>query len=163
MGNYKNLDTDFIERTLKLISQYEIKMHDYDFRDQYNHTLLINCLLGLIVFPKERIMKFLPKQNLADKKNREEMGLVNSNINPDIKDLKDLIISLRHSLAHFDISFESDNAEEFLIDRVVFSDNVKAINYVVAEFKPDELLSFVRYYANWLLFNIRKYGELHSE
>ena len=155
MGNFRNIETDFIERTLELISQYEVKMHDYEFEKQYNHTLLINCLLGLIVFPKEKVISFLPKHFL-DKNLKKDMGIINSVINPEVTELKSLIIALRHTIAHFDISFESDDQEEFLIDKIVFKDRDKGENYIVVSFIPAELLSFIRYYATWLISNIRK-------
>lgn len=65
MGNYKNLETEFIERTLRLVSQYESLMHKYPFEEQYNYTLLINSLLGVIVMPKERTIGFLPNDRLT--------------------------------------------------------------------------------------------------
>jgi|SRR5690606_19905368 len=103
MGNYRNVDTDFIERTLELISQYESVLHKYEFDKQFNHTLLINCLLGLIVFPKERAIYYLPKERI-DTQLLKDLGIVNSSFNPDIKELKSLIIALRHSIAHFDMN-----------------------------------------------------------
>ena len=155
MGNYRNIDTDFIERTLELISQYESILHKYIFEKQFNHTLLINCLLGLIVFPKERAISYLPKE-IINKKLKQKMGVDNSNFNSDIKDLRSLVISLRHSIAHFDIHFESDN-DEFLIDRILFKDSYKGKDYIIATFIPSELLSFIRYYGNWFVSIVRQY------
>lgn len=157
MGNYRNIETDFIERTLALISQYETDMHHYKFERQFNHTLLINCLLGLIVFPKEKVISFLPKHFLSEKL-KVEMGIRNSVINTEITDLRDLIIALRHTVAHFDITFESKD-DEFLIDHIIFRDKDKGNDYIVATFIPTELLGFTRYYATWLLSNIRIYKE----
>lgn len=154
MGNFKNVDTEFIERTLAVISQYESVMHHYNFEQQYNHTLLINCLLGLIVFPKENNIAFMPKANLT-KELKNQMGISESTFNAEITTLKDLIISLRHSLAHFDISFQSNNSD-FLIDGIIFKDHKKAENYIVAAFKPVELLSFIRYYGWWLIRNLQE-------
>ena len=147
MGNYRNIDTDFVERTLELISQYESILHRYDFDKQYNHTLLINCLLGLIVFPKELAIAYLPAEKIT-KELRESMGVNYSRFNPDIKDLRALIVALRHSIAHFDIHFESEN-DEFLIDTILFKDRNKGRDYVIASFIPSELLNFIRYYCNW--------------
>lgn len=155
MGNYRNIDTDFIERTLELISQYESVLHKYDFDKQFNHTLLINCLLGLIVFPKERAISFLPKEKIT-KELLTEMGVENSSFNTEINDLKSLIIALRHSIAHFDIHFVSEN-EEYLIDKIQFKDRDKGANYVIATFIPSELLNFIRYYGSWFVSTIRKH------
>ena len=105
MGNYRNIETYFIERTLELISQYEAKMYDYEFDKQFNHTLLINCLLGLVVFPKVKSITYLPNDRI-DNKLKENMGIVNSTFNHEIKELRNLIIALRNCIAHFDITFE---------------------------------------------------------
>jgi len=155
MGNYRNIETDFIERTLLLIAQYEAKMHDYEFDKQFNHTLLVNCLLGLVVFPKEKTITYLPNDRLNSKL-KSNMGIINSTFNHEITELQHLIIAMRHCIAHFNISFESNN-EEFLIDRIVFKDKEKGEDYIVATFEPNELLGFIRYYADWLLRNIRIY------
>ena len=158
LGNYRNLETDFIERTLELIAQYEVRLNEYDFDHQFNHTLLINCLLGLIVLPKEKTISFLPKHRLSDKKLKTEMGITNSTFNEDFVDLKDLIIALRHTIAHFNIEFISSD-DDFLIDRILFKDKEKGENYIVASFVPNELLNFIRYYSYWLVHNIREHSK----
>lgn len=155
MVNYRNIDTDFIERTLELISQYKSNLYKYEFEKQFNHTLLINCLLGLIVFPKERTISFLPKDRIT-KLLLKEMGVEHSSFNSDITDLRTLIIALRHSIAHFDIHFES-KSDEFLIDRILFKDRDKGADYVIASFIPSELLNFIRYYGGWFVDTIRQY------
>jgi len=156
MGNYKNIETEFIERTLHLISQYESILHQYNFEEQYNYTLLVNCLLGLIVLPKEKTISYLPKEFLG-KELKKQMGINMSSFNSDIKDLKDLIIKLRNCIAHFDITFESKDEDEFLIDQIVFKDKELGEDYVVASFIPSELLSFIRYYSFWLISVIREH------
>lgn len=155
MGNYRNLEIDFIERTLELISQYESILHKYEFEKQYNHTLLINCLLGLIVFPKEKAISYLPKDRITDQL-KKDMGIMESTINNEYVELKSLIIALRHSLAHFNIAFTS-NDDEYLIDRIEFKDQEKGNDYVIASFKPEELLAFIRYYGGWFISTIRQY------
>jgi hypothetical protein len=155
MGNYRNIETDFIERTLELISQYETILYKYDFEKQFNYTLLINCLLGLIVFPKERAISFLPKEKIT-KDLLNSMGIERSSFNSEITDLKDLIIALRHSIAHFDIHFVSEN-DEFLIDNIHFKDRDKGADYVIATFVPSELLNFIRYYGGWFVNTIREH------
>lgn len=155
MGNYRNLEIDFIERTLEIISQYEALLHKFEFDKQYNHTLLINCLLGLIVFPKEKAISYLPKE-IINNDLKKTMGIENSIINSEMIDLKSLIISLRHSIAHFDIHFVSEN-DEFLIDKIQFKDREKGTDYVIATFIPSELLNFIRYYGGWFVTTIRKY------
>jgi len=55
MGNFYQVEIEFVRRTLNLVNQYEQLKELYDFEEQYNHTLLINCLLGLIILPKENL------------------------------------------------------------------------------------------------------------
>lgn len=151
MGNYKNLEKEFIERTLSIIAQYETKKYEYIFDEQYDHTLLINCLLGLIILPKERTITFIPKIRITQML-KKEMGIDKSTFNEDIKDLRTLIISLRHSVAHFDLSFES-NDTKFLIDKIVFRDGEN----IISTFEPLELLGFIRYYSTWVIKILEKH------
>lgn len=155
MGNYKNLETEFIERTLRLISQYESQMHRYPFEEQYNYTLLINSLLGIIVMPKERTIGYLPNNRLT-KDLLQDMGIINSQFHDNYSNLRSLIIKLRHCIAHFSISFESEG-DDFLINKILFKDVENNDEILVASFIPEELLSFIRYYGNWIIYNIQKY------
>ncbi|WP_367331079.1 HEPN family nuclease [Sphingobacterium multivorum] len=155
MGNYRNIETEFIERTLHLISQYETIQHRYDFREQYNYTLLINCLLGVIVMPKEKNLSYLPAERLTTEL-KNQMGIVNSTFNERITDLKTLVVQLRHCVAHFNIDFESDD-DNFLINRILFKDTEAGSDVLIASFVPEELLNFIRYYGNWIVSNLKLY------
>lgn len=42
MGNYKDVETEFLERTLAIIGQYESLMYSLQENERYNHTLLVN-------------------------------------------------------------------------------------------------------------------------
>lgn len=102
MGNYSDFETDFVQRTLALIDQYNemIEVLGKPFREQYNYTLTLNCLLGLIVLPKERALSFL----LADRLTRQlkaEMGLHESQLPGPEMNLRELIHKMRNSVAHF--------------------------------------------------------------
>jgi hypothetical protein len=151
MGNYNDIEKEFIERTLALIGQYEHLMHKYEFEEQYNYTLLLNCLLGLIVMPKEKTITFIPKERITTDL-KSMLGIPNSKINPEITDIKELIIALRNSIAHFNISVDSKD-QNFLIDEIVFKDKEIREDYEVARFQAKELLPFIRYYASWILKN----------
>lgn len=153
MGYYKDLEYEFVERTLLLVEQYETIYHKFKFEEQFNYTLLINCLTGLIVLPKERTISAIPNERLLSTTKRE-MGLNGTVINDDFKYIKDMIIAMRHSVAHFMIKVES-HSSELLIDDIVFYNNEKGIDYEVARFKATELLPFLRYYCSWLLSNLK--------
>ena len=152
MGNYQNINHDFIERTMKLIAQYDSILYKYEFKEQYNYTLLLNCLLGIIVMPKENLFTHIPNHRIT-KELLNEMGLSNSKINSQITTLRDLIIKMRHSIAHFDLEIISSN-DKFLVDHILFKDS----KIIIAKFNSDELLPFLRYYADWVMSNLIKYG-----
>lgn len=154
MGNYYQLEMDFVDRTLKLIDQYEEYRAHLPFKEQYNHTLLINCLLGLIVLPKEKALRYIPKERIAFVKALKDWGITRSTFHPEIRDTVELFQRLRNAVAHFDIEFVSDTLE-YLIDRIVFTDSEAEM--IVATFYSEELPRFIRFYANTLLQNLEKY------
>src|SRR3989304_5249303 len=51
---YETVERDFVERSIKIITQYEKYITPcVPKEEQYEVTLLLNCLLGLIVLPFE--------------------------------------------------------------------------------------------------------------
>lgn len=152
MGAFKDLEYEFIERTLNLITQYESLLHNYPFEEQYNYTLLINCLTGLIVMPKERTIDAIPGDRLLSSV-KKDMGLVYSFVDPRYTTLRDLILKLRNSVAHFYIEVKSD-PDGVIIDEIIFYDEYKVPRHDVAIFKAAELWPFIRYYADWLRSNL---------
>ncbi|GHM15565.1 hypothetical protein ECZU42_47840 [Escherichia coli] len=57
MGNYSDFETDFVQRTLALIDQYNemIEVLGKPFREQYNYTLTLNCLTVLSCYRKRAL------------------------------------------------------------------------------------------------------------
>ena len=157
MGNYHDLDVEFIERTLNLIDQYERMKDQFPFEEQYNHTLVLNCLLGLIVLPKEKTQSYIRPIPL-DMHFRKESGCLNSMFNVEIQDLRALINELRHCIAHFDLEVKSDNPNAFLVDAIEFYDRETKEERFIASFRATELVPFLRYYASALLANIKQNG-----
>lgn len=51
--NYESIEYDFIDRTLKILKQYDSFKHTLPDPEQYEVTLLINSLLGLLLFPQQ--------------------------------------------------------------------------------------------------------------
>ena len=67
MGLYQNIDIDFARRTLKILDQYdELKRSG---ANNFEVTLLINCLVGLLILPHERRLGAIPEVSF-DKLNR---------------------------------------------------------------------------------------------
>jgi hypothetical protein len=154
MSNYLQLETDFVYRTLELINQYEELKEFYPFDRQYNHTLLMNCLLGLIVLPKEKALTYIPQTKIVFVKQLSDWGIKKTTFHPEIIDTRELFYRLRNAVAHFDIEFISDTPENF-IDRIEFKDIEAGIT--VATFYAEEFLPFIRYYATTLLENLQAY------
>jgi hypothetical protein len=153
MGNYHDIEIEFVERTLRLIEQYLGVVNQFKFEEQYNYTLTLNCLLGLIVMPKERIVSYIPTDRLTSEF-KKKIGLVESHIFGDIATLRDLITKLRHSVAHFDISVESED-ERRLVDWVEFKDSENG-DLTIAKFRANEIVPFLQYYGRCLIENMRK-------
>ena len=154
MGNYHNLEQEFIDRTLRLIDQYYGVLDNYPFEEQLNYTLTINCLLGLIVMPKERVISFVPTDRLTSEF-LTKIGAPSLEVGNGISTLRELIKSLRHAVAHFDINVISED-DENLINWLEFSDSENG-GGLVAKFRARELLPFLRYYAHCLLRNMEKH------
>lgn len=154
MGNYHNLESEFIDRTLKLIGQYHGVLDNYPFEEQFNYTLTINCLFGLIVMPKERVVSYVPTDRLT-RDFLAEIGAPSLKVGDRISTLRELIISLRHAAAHFDINVISEN-DHNLVDWLEFSDSENGAR-LVARFRASELLPFLRHYAHCLQQNMDRY------
>ncbi|HSB94952.1 MAG TPA: HEPN family nuclease [Spongiibacteraceae bacterium] len=154
MGNYHSIETEFVERTLRLIDQYYSVLDSYPFEEQFNYTLTINCLLGLIVMPKERVISYVPTNRLT-RDYLAEIGAPSLKVGENISTLRDLIKSLRNAVAHFDITVISVD-ERNLVDWLEFSDSDND-GALVASFRSSELLPFLRYYADCLLTNMERH------
>lgn len=154
MGNYHDIESEFVERTLKLIEQYYEVLDRYPFEEQLNYTLTINCLLGLIVMPKERVISYVPTDRLT-REYQAEIGSPSLEVGANIVTLRDLIKALRNAVAHFDIKVTSED-DRNLVDWLEFSDSENG-GVLVARFRGSELLPFLRYYAKCLLENMEKY------
>lgn len=153
---YTNFEIEYLERSLQIIEQYDSFKSSLDSDKRYETTLLINSLLAVIVFPKEKVSTFLPK-DIIDGNLKREMGINESLISPNLHELSDLLFKLRHAVAHIDFKFESDENNE--ISKIIFFDNEVKSNKSerIAEFIPNELKSFIYYYVNKLIANLRKY------
>ena len=112
--NKQDFEKDFMKRTLKIVNQYS---------GSFEATLLMNCLLGLVVIPKERLLSYIPDDSIDQ---MQEWGIFQTSIisvgdvskeNPEPHTVRGIVINLRHSLAHsnFDpytrLNNESGNEE----------------------------------------------------
>jgi hypothetical protein len=104
---YEIFERDFIVRTLEIIKQYEKwVVPNTSESEQYEVTLLINCLLGLLVLPKERCYVNIPDKSIEELKGWglesrfiKDWGRIRKNQHT----LKELIHRMRNSVAHIRI------------------------------------------------------------
>lgn len=101
MSYLSNFERSFSEHTLAVVDEYV---------GQYDATLLINCLLGLLVVPKETVLDAIPETPLSelDKWGIEPASIKDPGTSRGPKDLdpntlRGLVANLRHSVAHFRI------------------------------------------------------------
>jgi hypothetical protein len=100
--------SDFMHRTLAIVQ---------DYSGEFEATLLFNCLLGLLVVPKETQFNRIPK----DPPDRfSEWGLSPETIKcfgtcnhgrQHIPDLRQFVKNMRNAVAHFNIEPTHENGE----------------------------------------------------
>jgi hypothetical protein len=97
----------FMRRTLDIVQKYS---------GPHDASVLLNCLLGLLVVPKERMLEYVP----ADPLDRLHEWGINPNVikrgrcecgDPYPKTLRQLVKCMRHAIAHFDVRPINENKE----------------------------------------------------
>lgn len=98
MSYNSDFERAFIERSLTLVQEY---------KGPFDATLLLNCLLGLLVVPKESCLAAIPQVPITELK---EWGIDPKAItsfgrsdgpNNDPQNLRGLVWRLRNAVAHF--------------------------------------------------------------
>jgi HEPN pEK499 p136 len=108
MSYLSNFERSFSEHTLQLVQNYDGK---------FPATLMVNCLLGLLVVPRETALKSIPEEPLTEIENWgvsrtsiKNVGRKTENA-PDPETLRGFVSNLRHSVAHFRIEPVPANEE----------------------------------------------------
>lgn len=100
MSYLGDFDRAFMKHTLRIVDEYQ---------GGFDATLLVNCLLGLLVVPKESFVQAIPEVPLTE---LAQWGINPESIrspgkpypgNPKPDTLRGLVIALRHAVAHFRI------------------------------------------------------------
>jgi hypothetical protein len=143
MGAYENIDIDFAERTLKILDQYDQTKQPGP--ENFEVTLLVNCLIGLLVLPQQRrpeLIPYLPVDRLADW--GIEAGFIESwDENGDQQTLSRLVDHLRNGVCHFRIEAEGTKED---IKQLKFSDR----HEFRATIPVGNLKTFVKKFASTL-------------
>lgn len=100
MSYLSSFERSFSEHTLRLVQNYA---------GPFDATLMVNCLLGLLVVPKETVLQAIPEDPLStlarwgiSPRCIKTPGRA-TNTNPNPATLRGLVSNLRHSVAHFRI------------------------------------------------------------
>ena len=133
MSYNSNFEQDFIERSLQLVKGY---------RGPFDATLLLNCLLGLLIVPKEKCLAAIPQDPVNElakwginPEAIEDFGKADKPDN-DPHNLRGLVWRLRNSVAHFRFSPVPKSGE-------VIAFNFHDSSGFKATVKLDELRVFV--------------------
>lgn len=100
MSYLSDFERSFSTHTLNILQSYD---------GPYDATLIVNCLLGLLVLPKETMLAAIPNTPLSDlpKWGVSEICIKNygrvTNKIPEPATIRGLVANLRHSVAHFRI------------------------------------------------------------
>lgn len=143
MGIYKEIDTDFAERTLRIIEQYDRAKQAGT--ENFEVTLLVNCFVRLLILPHERRIGLIPEVGLhklhtwsIDPSFINDWGAMRKG---ERKSLTQLVRRLRNSAAHFQIEAEGTQQD---IERLKFRDR----NGFNATIPVGNLKAFLRQFAS---------------
>ena len=132
----KNFDKEFVERTKKIIENSSTIGNEYDI------TLLINCMLALVVLPVEKTNE--SNKNFQDEitNKLKEMNVVKKSTNED-----SLFRAIKNALSHLHIEIKNKNG---IIYKIIFRDKKhnKAECHTMLEFDTNQLKDFVIFVAN---------------
>jgi hypothetical protein len=100
MSYLDDFEHSFMQHTLEIIHEY---------KGNFDATILVNCLLGLLVIPKEKFLEVIPvdpisrfsKWGINPKSIKMTGRETNNNEYPDT--IRGIVYSLRNSVAHFRI------------------------------------------------------------
>ena len=110
---YEKLVQDFAYRTRKNLDAllYLKRTKPDNNIEVYEVTQLINSMLGLLVFPKERYFDKIPKTPLSELANQGwPISTVEGNY--EVKDLQELVRYLRNAIVHCNLEFLSNEKKE---------------------------------------------------
>jgi HEPN pEK499 p136 len=145
--NYESLIRDFAERTRKNLRI--IEEHQAKGGEAYEVTQLVNSMLGLLVFPRERSIAKIPKTSLHD---LEMAGWPVPKVVGNFSqagDLYELIRYLRNAIAHFNIEFIGEKIHSV----EVWNTSPKGKMLWKAELGLEELRAIAERFTDLLLAN----------
>lgn len=101
---YRHLATEYVERTLANLETIRAAAAAGS-TEAYPVTQLWNSMVGLVILPKEKHMKMMPKTRMHD---LWPMGWSRVVASESVATLKDVVWLLRTAVAHFQVEFHPD-------------------------------------------------------
>ena len=146
MSHYLHQEFDFVERTKKIIEQYDSLT--IPEKDKFEVTLLLNCLVGLLILPQQNWYDNLPSEIISQK----EWGIAPEHISfikhGETKNIKDISRHLRNSVAHYRLKAFDNSSNK--ISRIKFEDFEQSGNKTFEALIP---LANLRQFTNRLSDN----------
>lgn len=136
---------DFAKRTL---SNLESIKQNKELSDVYEVTQLINSLLGLLVFPKEEFWDYIRPVPIANVPHADKIRTLTNESKTIPADLKALVEVLKHSVAHFNITFKRNDRSTYIEDIVIWNEYPKGNIKWKAEATVFDLWDFVVVFAS---------------
>ena len=106
----KGFINEFFERTLKIINQYD--EIGFSPKDNYNATLLCNCLMGILVYPEQEYYKEIDETFLSDAtKQTLDNSVKKSGVKKraDENELQYIFRRMRNAVSHRHVKFPKSN------------------------------------------------------
>lgn len=152
MSHYLKQEFDFVERTKKILEQYDNIDFSKNENEKYEVTLLLNCFVGLLILPKEHWYKRLPTSEI----NEKEWGINPSQIKcieGDVKSVNEVVRHLRNSVAHY--RFQAFSNEKKEIGSIKFED-YKPVKTLEAQIPIENIKIFLGKFSDWFLKEMEK-------
>ena len=135
---YTKIEIDFVERTLKLLDEYN---------GDYEVTILINCCLGLLVLPKEKHFDLIPNEQIP--LGGELWGLTRDSVTVDCEScgyiLSYVIRRIRNGICHFKVKTLPNSSGEINMLEIKDGKKFKVV------LTPKKLKEFTKSFANHVI------------
>ena len=149
MSHYLQQEVDFINRTKLIITQYET--FQIEEKDKFEVTLYLNCLVGLLILPKQHWYNDLPQESIS----LLEWGIAPEHIyiikDGEDKNVKNIATHIRNSISHYRFNAFENSFEK--IREIQFKDY-----FVTNEGKENEKKKMT-FHAVIPIQNLRKFTD----
>lgn len=104
MSRYIEQEFEFIERTKKLLEQYDKPQVVSNQEEKYEVTLLLNCCVGLLILPQSAWKDDISKEEISSGEwgiDPNQISICKKRKNDEPKSLQNVARHLRNSISHY--------------------------------------------------------------